>query len=550
MSPWLSPLSLPQIEDMGYSLKTIIRKDKINSNGVCPINIRVTIGKEYYRHPIGENIKPKDWNDIDEIPKKNAPNREIIRTKVDYETTKIRDLINQFFHTNNKKYPTLLEIKKILKNNRTDDGTLKNRPVMDYYKEFVDVYSKKKRLSKGTIKVYRATELRLNDYFKEYEINPTWETFDEIFYEDFVSHYIDKGYKEGSIGRIIKNIKTFLGYIHTNYKLINPDKFKDFKVIKEQPEFIIFNKDELLLMKYHLGLVDLKSNSKSIPVKLKKGILNERELQILRIMLFLSFCGLSYVDFQKLKFTDIEKSTDLGKGDSLSFVYVRQKTNISNKVYITLTEDLVELLLSEVFHKTRIYPDRINAAFKIQDSPFPQKNKALWQEIDLIIKGNGTIQKSQSYKLHKKDCQVQHYPFLFQRIPNQTFNKEIKDVLMKIGIDENFKLYEKRYGKVEEIIIPKYSLVTSVTGRRTFITQSLEDGIPYEVLMKSTGHKDIKTLMRYARIDQGVVNNEFLSKKKKLTPTEDWERKQKILQLAEELGIDPRQLPGTGKLLL
>jgi hypothetical protein len=535
---------------MGYSLKTLIRKDKINNSGECPIIIRITIGKEYYRHPIGESIKPKDWNEDDEIPKKNAPNREIIRTKIDFETSKIRDLINKFFHTNNKKYPTLLEIKKILKNNRTDDGILKNRPVMDYYKEFVENYSKKNRLAKGTIKVYRATELRLNDYFKELDITPTWEIFDEIFYQDFVSHYIDKGYKEGSIGRIIKNIKTFLGYIHTNYKLINPEKFKDFKVIKEQPEFIIFSKDELLLMKFNLGLVQLKSKEKSIPVKLKIGILNERELQILRIMMFLCFCGLSYVDFQRLKYTDIEKNTDLGKGDSLSFVYVRQKTNISNKVYITLTEDLVEILLCELFKTTRIYPDRIINLIKIQDASFQQKNKALWQEIDLVIKGNGKLHKPQSYKQHKLDCEVKHFPFLFPRIPNQTFNKEIKDVLMKIGIVENFKLYEKRYGKVEEIIVPKYSLVTSVTGRRTFITQSLEDGIPYEVLMKSTGHKDIKTLMRYARIDQGVVNNEFLLKKKKLTPTEDWEKKQKILQLAKELGIDPRELPGTGKFLL
>ncbi len=535
---------------MGYTIKTIIRKDKINKNGECPITIRLTIGKEYYRHPIGESIKPKDWNDVDEIPKRTAPNREIIRTKIDTESTKIRDLINKFYHINDKKYPTLDELKKVLKNNRGDDGILKNRLVMDYYKEFVEIYSKKKRLTKGTIKVYRATELRLIEYFKELEITPTWDTFNDIFYEDFVSFYIDKGYKEGSIGRIIKNIKTFLGYINTNYKLINTEKFKDFKVIKEQPDFIVFTKDELILMKFHLGLVELKSKKDSIPTKLKKDILNEREKLILRIMLFLSFCGLSYVDFQKLKFTDIEKNSDAESGDSLSFVYVRQKTNISNKVYITLTEDIVEILLSQIFSTTRIYPDKIINKFEIHKSPLQQKYKSLWQEIDLIKKGNGKIKNTQLNKLHKKDCEIKNYPFLFPKVPNQTFNGEIKEVLMKIGLDENFKFYEKRYGKVEGKSVPKYSLVSSATGRRTFITQSLKEGIPYEVLMKSTGHRDIKSLMRYARIDQDVVNKEFLSKKKKLEPSEDWERKRKILQLAEELGINPTQLQGTGKFLL
>ena len=535
---------------MGYSLKAIIRRDKTNMNGDCPINIRVTIGKEYYRHPIGEKIKPEDWNDDDEIPKKNAPNREIIRTKIESETIKIRDLINQFFHTNNKRYPTILEIKKILKVNRNENGAIKTRPILDFYNDFVEEYSKKKRLTAGTKNVYRGTGLRMMEFFNDNNIVPTWESFDEVFYDNFVSYFIDKGYKEGSIGRIIKNIKTFLNYIHTNYRLTNPYIFKEFKVVREQPEFITFSKEELLLMKYHLGLVKLKSKNRSFPLKLKKDILSERELLILRVMLFLSLCGLSYVDFQKLKFTDIEKNSKLGSDDLLSFVYVRQKTNISNKVYITLTEDLVEVLLSEILSLTRITPDRINDKFTIHESPLPQKNKTLWQEVNLIIKGEGKLNVRPTFKSYKKDCVINHYPYLFPRVPNQSFNTEIKEVLKKIGIVENFKFYEKRYGKVEEKIVPKYSLVSSVTGRRTFITQSLEDSIRYEVLMKSSGHKDIKSLMRYSRIDQGIVNKEFLTKKKKLTTTEDWERKQRILQIAEELGVDPTELFGTGKLLL
>ena len=116
-------------------------------------------------------------------------------------------------------------------------------------------------------------------------------------------------------------------------------------------------------------------------------------------------------------------------------------------------------------------------------------------------------------------------PNLFSPIGNQKFNKEIKFVLAKIGIDNIVSHYEKRHGLVDVTKIEKFKLITSVTGRRTFITHSLKDGIPMEVLMKSTGHKDIKTLLRYAKIDQNVVNSEFITNKKRILPNEKWEMK-------------------------
>ncbi|WP_262714373.1 tyrosine-type recombinase/integrase [Hymenobacter busanensis] len=38
------------------------------------------------------------------------------------------------------------------------------------------------------------------------------------------------------------------------------------------------------------------------------------------------------------------------------------------------------------------------------------------------------------------------------------------------------------------------------TSRRTFVTHRLERGMPPAVIVKFTGHKDIKTLVRYVKI--------------------------------------------------
>ena len=168
---------------------------------------------------------------------------------------------------------------------------------------------------------------------------------------------------------------------------------------------------------------------------------------------------------------------------------------------------------------------------------FKWKVNELWGEIYQIKKGNGLIK--QKYKYHLANPKIAHFPSLFPKIQNQIFNNEIKDVLKKIGITNNVKVYEKRFGKIEQKLVPKYTLVSSVTGRRTFISHSLRDGIPYEVLMKSTGHKDIKSLMRYTRVDQEIVNKEFLTKKRKLIPSDDWLNNIKDIEFAKKFGIDP-----------
>ena len=214
---------------MGYSYKYMIRKEKQKKNGECPIVIRITYNRKFIYHSIQESVKPLHWNIEDETPKKSCPNRDNIIIRLEEEGTKIRNLVLQH-KLNFNQYPTIDEIKKILRKGR--NNIIDTKDVIEYFKDFSTEYSKNKRLVKGTIKVYKGTELRLVEFFKSYDRPIRWETFDNKFYDDFVNYYIDKGYKEGSIGRIIKTLKTFLNYIHLNYKLVNQEQFKTWKVNK------------------------------------------------------------------------------------------------------------------------------------------------------------------------------------------------------------------------------------------------------------------------------------------------------------------------------
>jgi integrase len=288
--------------------------------------------------------------------------------------------------------------------------------------------------------------------------------------------------------------------------LVKPEQYKEFKVIKEEPPFEILTKEELLVIKLQLGLVETEKYE-----WFKKIELTERQKLLLRILLFLCWTGMSYVDFLKLNYNDIENIDDLDEDSILSIIYNRQKTNINNKVFITLTEDIIELLIQELYSQIPTKSKLKKDAIVLKNDSYLNKYKTLWNltlEIRRIFKGDKFWT-----------------PHLFFPIGNQDFNKEIKFVLAIIGIDKIVSHYEKRHGLVSETKIEKFKLITSVTGRRTFITHSLKDGIPMEVLMKSTGHKDIKTLLRYAKIDQNVVNSEFITNKKRILPNEKWEMK-------------------------
>lgn len=482
----------------------MIRVQKMNKNKECPVVIRVTYQRKYILIPTNERIKKEHWNSKDEVPKKICPNREVIMLRIDEEMSKVRNVILQH-RVKYADYPTIADLKNLLKTNDFRPQS-KDKSIIQYFDDFITDYSKKKKIQKGTQKIYRATSLRLSEFFNQYERPAIWQTFDSIFYTDFVLYFTDKGYKESSIGRIIKTLKTFLGYIHSNYQLVKPEQYKEFKVIKEEPPFEILTKEELLVIKLQLGLIETEKYE-----WFKKIELTERQKLLLRIMLFLCWTGMSYVDFLKLSYNDIENTDDLDEDSILSIIYNRQKTNINNKVFITLTEDIIELLIQELYSQIPTTSKLKKVAILSKNDTYLNKYKTLW---------NLTLEIRKLFKGDKFWT-----PNLFSPIGNQDFNKEIKFVLAIIGIDKIVSHYEKRRGLINETKIEKFKLITSVTGRRTFITHSLKDGIPMEVLMKSTGHKDIKTLLRYAKIDQNVVNSEFITNKKRILPNEKWEMK-------------------------
>lgn len=95
---------------------------------------------------------------------------------------------------------------------------------------------------------------------------------------------------------------------------------------------------------------------------------------------------------------------------------------------------------------------------------------------------------------------LQHYPDGLPQLSQQKFNAYVKELGRYCGLDTPVQVVHYQGSQRVEQWLPKHELLSSHTGRRTFVTQSLERGMAPAVIMKFTGHKDLKTLMRYVKV--------------------------------------------------
>ena len=83
---------------------------------------------------------------------------------------------------------------------------------------------------------------------------------------------------------------------------------------------------------------------------------------------------------------------------------------------------------------------------------------------------------------------------------NQAMNRDIRLLCQLAGIDEEIRVTTYKGNVRKDEIHPKWELIGTHTGRRTFIVTTLSLGIPPNVVMKWTGHNDYKSMKPYIDI--------------------------------------------------
>jgi integrase len=99
------------------------------------------------------------------------------------------------------------------------------------------------------------------------------------------------------------------------------------------------------------------------------------------------------------------------------------------------------------------------------------------------------------------------YPdFKLPKIDNYPLNLNIKEIAMMAGVDKPIVKTIFRGNQREELVIPKYELISSHTGRRTWNTKAEKAGKNSFAAMKAAGHSSPEVHARYVRfsLDESI----------------------------------------------
>lgn len=209
-----------------------------------------------------------------------------------------------------------------------------------------------------------------------------------------------------------------------------------------------------------------------------------------------------------------------GYNNNIAFETFKPKLKTTQKKVIFLTWAELTQLKEYNIPETKKYLDRVRDVFLFQcfsglrySDVFNLRRSDVKEdhiEVTTIKTADSlTIELNDHSKaiLKKyKDIHFEHDKVL-PVITNQKMNDYLKELAELAGIDEPIReTYYKGNERIDEVT-PKYALLGTHAGRRTFICNALSLGIPAQVVMKWTGHSDYKAMKPYIDIADDIKAN-------------------------------------------
>ena len=214
-------------------------------------------------------------------------------------------------------------------------------------------------------------------------------------------------------------------------------------------------------------------------------------------------------------------ATAKGHNTNNDYLNFKPKLKFSERKIIFLTWDELMLVYNFEIQETKNYLDRVRDVFcfccftSLRYSDAFNLKRSDIKDNALSIT---TIKTSDSIRIelnkYSKSILDKYSDESFNNnkalpvISNQKMNEYLKELGEMCGLNEpQTVVYFKGNQRIEEIY-PKYELLGTHAGRRTFICNALALGIPADVVMKWTGHSDYKAMKPYIDIaDQTKVKS-------------------------------------------
>lgn len=478
---------------MKESLNFTLRKDRPNNSGECPLYLRYTFNRKFVNIPTGITLKANEWDNSLQIPIKPLKEQRVLISELDIFKTRISTRIENFKGLHGRA-PSHLEIPEVISTLPKKKSA--SATILELFQKFINEKVNNVNPAVQTVKVYRGTLKKWKEFEKEngvkYLDNMTKATLSE-----FRTFLFNKDLQPNTIGKYVKTFKAFLNYAVDEWELEIPPSFSKIKVDREEAPIEVLTIDELELLKYNV----FYSGYSKVFSASQKVKLTDEEKQIGQIFCLLCSTGLSYADFLRFTVNNIFIEQDkIEKKWNCSIRIGRQKLSDKSECKIPILDVTIDLLLECLGHDRKFWEEDGGPQV-----PFETKVKYL----------KGLLKSIENGRMRPTN-----YPHFFPNLTNQYFNREIKNVCKKVGIQSKVVIKKKIKNRIYESYVPKYEIVSSHMGRRTYITQSLNKGVRHDVIMKSTGHTNYDTFRKYIKYTDAGVNDEYRSKIKNKPPEE------------------------------
>lgn len=210
-------------------------------------------------------------------------------------------------------------------------------------------------------------------------------------------------------------------------------------------------------------------------------------------------------------------SLDKGYHHCRDFEWFKPKLRKTAKKVIFLTNDELNRLQSTSIPSRKMYLERVRDVFlfccftglRYSDVCNLKRSDVKKKTIEIT-----TIKTADSLVIELNDQSRailnKYKKFVFSDnkalpvISNQRMNAYLKELGKLAALNEPVRrTYFKGNRRIDEVV-PKYQLLATHVGRRTFVCNALSLGIPPEVVMKWTGHSDYGAMKPYIDIADKV----------------------------------------------
>lgn len=494
-----------------YSKKTIIRTDLINKSGECPIAIRYIYDRKTFLYPIGLTIKPDAWDENEDCPiPSKATNFKVIYKLITTKEDEVEEKIQEFFNQYGQ-YPTTSELKKLLTQSTIINPKVKGKDAVSVlFKEFIEVSKREDRIGINTHKVFKSCYLHYLNFENSVKNNFCVEDINKDLMIQFQAYLWRLNLQNSTINKYLKFFKSFISnYLidRKNYQ-INSSYTTLKSTSKDRKEKIdVLSEDEVERLKQLVFWEELSDEGGG---QLSEVILTEREKQIGRMFLFQCYTGVSFSDLLQISFFNVHfpklskvkkiqeiydnRDNEPSDGEKIRegcvIAFERQKTNVP--CLIPLFGTTIDLVISQYF---KLFGSDIGA----------------WELFRLMDNENERIQMLKSFLVKLKrqvDANKLKRSELFPKISNQNYNREIKELFKKINLNDMHKI-KLNNSKATTLIKSKWQLISSHSGRRTYISLNINKGLGIDTIMRTTGHNNFETLRIYVKQSQQSVYEEF-----------------------------------------